>query len=71
MTAKKFLQTEPVRYSDWFGDGDSHRDYNAAVVKKNRPPPGRVLMAGNMLCLVWKDRIVVTGYDGNEYLSHI
>ena len=65
MTAQEFLTSPPTEYSDWFGKRTNHEDYADAVgIGK---PPDYVFREGFMLCLVWDDRIVVTGYDGNEY----
>jgi len=65
MRAEEFLAMPPIRYSDWFGGGDSHQDYRDAV--GDGRPPDEVLIERNMLLLIWPDKIVCTGYDGNEY----
>ena len=65
MTPQEFLATEPTAYSDWFGSGDSHTDYREAVAEYGEPQ--EVSQDGFMLCLIYADKVVVTGYDGNEY----
>jgi hypothetical protein len=65
MTPEEFLRAPTNTYSDWFGEGDGHSDYRKTVGEGQ--PPIEVLRDGDMLCLVWADRVVVTGYDGNEY----
>mgnify|MGYP000868010678 FL=1 len=65
MTPQEFLATEPTAYSDWFGSGDSHTDYREAVAEYGEPQ--EVIHDEFMLCLIYTDKIVVTGYDGNEY----
>jgi hypothetical protein len=60
-----FLDTKDHKYSDWVGTGSAHQDYREAV--GDGPAPDEVLVSRNMLLLVWPDRVVCTGYDGNEY----
>ena len=68
MTPQEFLAKPTSRYSDWFGKGDSHTDYHDAV-KEHGSEPKEVLQDGYMLCLIWDDKVVTTGYDGNEYFQ--
>jgi len=65
MSPEQFLATPTVGYSDWFGSGNSHDDYREVVGEGSAPI--EVFQSGHMLCLLWPDRIVITGYDGNEY----
>lgn len=65
MTTEEFLALPNNKYSDWFGDGDGHSDYRDAV--QDGPAPSEVLRSGDMLCLIWTNKVIVTGYDGNEY----
>jgi hypothetical protein len=65
MKPEEFLAAPISHYSDWFGKGDSHSDYRDAV--GDGAAPDEVLVSRNMLLLVWKDRVICTGYDGNEY----
>ena len=65
MTPDDFLAKPDTKYSDWFGDGSSHADYMGAVNDYGKPDA--VYQKANMLALVYSDKIVVIGYDGNEY----
>ena len=68
MTAKDFEVMAPLKYSDWFGKGSTLADYKTAV--KNHGTPVDVIVedgGGAMLLLIYRDKIVCTGYDGNEY----
>ena len=55
------------KYSDWFGDGDTNKDVRNAI--KHHGEPLRVFFQkdGFMAALVYKDKVVCVGYDGNEY----
>ena len=65
MNPEEFLAQENVKYSDWFGDGSTHEDFIDAVANHGRPET--VMRDGCMIALVYSDKIVVCGYDGNEY----
>ena len=65
MTPEEFLATENIAYSDWFGSGSTHGDYNDTINAYGTPQ--NVLRHGCMLALVYTDKIVVAGYDGGEY----
>lgn len=65
MTPQEFLKSANVKYADWFGEGSAHTDYKDVV--GNHGEPTEVLRDRCMLALVYPDKIVVVGYDGNEY----
>jgi len=77
MKPEEFKQYKPTRYWDWFGDGDSHKDYQEVVDDYGEPNEVWVTydasrefsVNGNtvMTLLIYDDKIVVIGYDGNEY----
>lgn len=51
-------------YSDWFGDGNTVDDVNDAVEEHGMPK--QIFYGGNMAALVYPDKVVCVGYDG-EY----
>ena len=67
MTPADFLAMPPAHYSDWFGAGDSHSDFKEAV--GDGPLPDEVMIDRNMLLLLWPDRAICIGYDGNKDLQ--
>ena len=54
-------------YSDWFGNGNTNDDVQNAI--KNYGEPEKVFYEkdGFMAALVYSDKVVCVGYDGNEY----
>ena len=54
------------RYSDWFGEGDTHQDL-AEYLENNESQPLRVFFSGYMVCVIYPEEVAVFGYDGNEY----
>ena len=65
MTPTEFKASPLVKYSDWFGSSDNQRDYDDAV--KSHGEPLEAFQTGYMLALVYQSKIVIVGYDGNEY----
>ena len=68
MTYKQFLKREGKPYSDWFGRGNTKTDTEEMVAHEGIPL--QILESTDspyMICLVYKDKIIVNGYDGNEY----
>lgn len=55
------------KYHDWFGDGDTNKDVSDAI--KTHGVPERVFYEKDayMAALVYSDKVVVVGYDSNEY----
>lgn len=54
-------------YSDWFGNGDTFKDIEAAVKEHGQPERVFLQRDGYMAALVYPNKVVVVGYDGNEY----
>jgi hypothetical protein len=65
MTHEEFLDGPEGKYSDWFGEGSNKLDYASATAEHGLP--SAVYQSGHMLALVYDNKIVITGYDGNEY----
>tara|TARA_R110000772_G_scaffold266171_2_gene388323 strand:+ start:3052 stop:3309 length:258 start_codon:yes stop_codon:yes gene_type:complete len=56
-------------YSDWFGNGCVKNNVERMTLLHGKPE--KVLVCENtttLLCYNYKDKIVVHGYDGNEYM---
>lgn len=56
---------EALDYWDWFGKGNTLDDIDKA--KELHGNPERILVGGHMAALIYADKVVVVGYDGNEY----
>lgn len=65
MKPKDFLSQPATHYSDWFGKGNTHQDYRDIV--KDEGEPQEVYQDHCMICLLYTDKIIVVGYDGDEY----
>jgi hypothetical protein len=68
--AKKDLSASPfwkkiLDYSSWFRKGDTGEDIKEAI--KDHGQPIKIFVEKYMACLVYKDKVIVTGYDGKEY----
>ena len=55
------------KYSDWFGSGDTEEDVKKAIKKHGEPLSVYFENSGYMAALVYADKVVCVGYDGNEY----
>lgn len=55
------------KYSDWFGDGDTNKDVGYAIKEHGEPVNVFYEEDGFMAALVYADKVVCVGYDGNEY----
>lgn len=55
-----------MKYSDWFGNGNTKQDILEAV--KENGVPERIYIDCNMASLVYEDKVITVGYDGNEYM---
>ena len=53
------------KYADWFGDGDTEEDVQEMVELYGTPE--RLYYGRFMAALVYPDKVVCVGYDGNEY----
>lgn len=53
------------KYADWFGSGTTENDY--ADVVKEHGEPQRVFQYACMIVLLYADKAIIVGYDGNEY----
>jgi hypothetical protein len=61
-------RAEGRRRSDWFGNGDTKEDVEAIIRRHGKPV--EILMEsanGYMACVIYKDKVIVVGYDGKEY----
>jgi len=54
------------KYRDWFGADDLDIEIYEYLATQNQEPLS-VMVSGYMACVVWKDSVIVFGYDGNEY----
>ena len=54
-------------YCDWFGDGDTNEDVKTAIAMHGEPTSVFFQEGGNMAALVYGDKVVCVGYDGNNY----
>ena len=54
-------------YGDWFGEGDTNIDVEDAIKLNGKPDKVFYESGGFMAALVYQDRVVCVGYDGNEY----
>ena len=60
-------KTKPSRrYRDWFGSDDLDIEIYEYLATQKQDPLS-VMISGYMACVVWKDSVIVFGYDGNEY----
>lgn len=62
-TQKFVIPDKP--YKDWFGAGNLKQDIEEEI--KDHGEPDQIYISGYQACLVYKDKIIITGYDGNEY----
>ena len=61
------VKIESRTYTDWFGSGDTKDDIKEAIKKHGKPVKLFIEEIGHMVALVYKDKVVCVGYDGNEY----
>jgi len=54
-------------YENWFGHGDVKDDVMKVMKKYGEPLEVLVEDGGFTACVIYADRVVVTGYDGSEY----
>ena len=54
-------------YSDWFGKGDTKEDVENVIAEHGRPQEVLMEGVGYMACVIYSDKVIVTGYDGGEY----
>lgn len=69
MKWEEFVKTHGKDYSDWFGKGNTLLDASNIVSLKKIEPIEVIEEDGRktyMVCLVFKDEIIITGYDGNS-----
>lgn len=62
---------ESRKYSDWFGSGDLAEDVAAEIAKHGEPLFVFSETNGYMASLVYADKTITVGYDGNEYFHII
>ncbi len=55
------------KYEDWFGIGDTNDDVADAIKEHGQPISVFHESDGYMAALVYEDKVVCVGYDGNEY----
>ncbi len=55
------------KYSDWFGNGDTNEDVANVIKEHGKPVSVFYESEGYMAALVYSDKVVCVGYDGNEY----
>ena len=55
------------KYSGWFGDGDTNEDVNKVIASYGNPDRIFYEENGYMAALVYSDKVICVGYDGNEY----
>lgn len=55
------------KYSDWFGEGDTEEDVKNAIAEHGQPTSVFYQKGGRMAALVYPDKVIAVGYDGNEY----
>jgi hypothetical protein len=55
------------KYNDWFGDGDTNEDVQEVIEEHGEPEKIFYEDGGYMASLVYKDKVIVVGYDGEEY----
>lgn len=67
MTPEQFRAKHPRSYSDWFGIGDNLSDFNGIVASHGEPESVFESDEDYMIAVVYLDKIIVSGYDGNEY----
>lgn len=65
MSVTDNMESRP--YADWFGHGDVKTDVIDVVKQYGEPLEVLVEEGGFMACVIYSDRVVVKGYDGNEY----
>lgn len=55
-------------YKDWFGEGNTLEDIGRVLLDhKEEPLHIFIEKNGYMATIIFKDKCIVTGYDGNEY----
>jgi len=54
-------------YSDWFGSGDTNKDVDDVIKTHGKPNNVFYESDGFAAALVYDDKVICTGYDGNEY----
>lgn len=55
------------KYSDWFGSGDTEEDVRNAIKEHGEPLSVFLEKSGYMAALIYADKVVCVGYDGNGY----
>ncbi len=55
------------KYSDWFGNGDTNEDAASVIKEHGKPVSVFYESEGYMAAIVYSDKVVCVGYDGNEY----
>ena len=67
MSSKKNI-IPSLPYSDWFGKGNTKEDIEEVI--KTEGKPNKIFIERYMACLVYDDKVIITGYDGNEYIHY-
>ena len=57
----------PLKYADWFGSGSTRADAKRVIAEHGQPEAIFTEKDGHMAALVYPNKIIVTGYDGNEH----
>lgn len=64
---KKLTEQANKPYADWFGQGNCKDDIEKVIKQYGNPKEILLQENGFMSCVIYKDKIIVIGYDGSEY----